>query len=595
MKRSIRLKLILVVLTILLPLLLVSAYSSFMVIQKTRHESSWMIRLIAEEIAKDFSDSFEATFNVIDALATNPAVVAMDANACDRLFAKLLPSYPLHLNILAARSDGCNVGSAVAPQQAHQLNYTDKEWFQVSRQGKRLIGNLHVSKLFKSPAIMMAGPVYGQDGTVKGVIGFPLNLDELRGKLLHNWQLPPRSLILVVDAKGNVLVDTQHREHVGENLAHFPLLQAARRTVYDYLEMSASDGVRRLFYVTTPKNTDWRVLVGVPSESIIKTALTANNPFFFGIIVTALLGLTISIIIARRLTSNISQIAEGLNSIGRGDLGHRLQLRGDDELADIAGYFNEMAETHQRYEQEITAMNAQLEQRVEERTAQLVSANRELDSFVYSVSHDLRAPLRNIDAFSTILLDDHGDRLDDEGKGLLHRIHNGCLRMNELIEDLLMLSRVSRAELNRKTVDLTGLAYDIADELHRAEPDRQVEFAIESAMVADVDPTLMRTVLENLLGNAWKFTRVRAVGRIAVGAMRGGDRVTYFVRDNGAGFNQELADRLFTVFQRLHSAEEFEGSGIGLASARKIITRHGGEIWAEGKEGEGATFFFTLG
>lgn len=595
MKRSIRLKLILVVLTILLPLLLASTYSYFMVVQKTRHESSWMIRLIAEDIAKDFSDSFDGTFNVIDALATNPAVVAMDSVACDRLFARLLPSYPLHLNILAARADGCNVGSAVAPRQAHQLNYTDKEWFQVSRQGKRLVGDLHVSKLFKSPAIMMAGPVYGQDGTVKGVIGFPLNLDELRKNLLRNWQLPPRSIILVVDAKGNVLVDTQHREHVGENLAHFPLLKAARRTVYDYFEMPASDGVRRLFYVTTPKNTDWRVLVGVPSESIVKTALTTNNPFFFGIIVTALLGLAISILIARRLTSNISQIAAGLSSIGRGDLAHRLHLRGDDELADIAGYFNEMAEKHQRYEQEITAMNARLEQRVEERTAQLVSANRELDSFVYSVSHDLRAPLRTIDAFSTMLLDEHGARLDDEGKGLLQRIHNGCLRMNELIEDLLQLSRVSRAELNRKTVDLTGLAFEVADELHRAEPGRQVEFTIDPAMVADVDPTLMRTVLENLIGNAWKFTREKSVGRIAFGAARGTGGVTYFVRDNGAGFNQDLAHRLFTVFQRLHPAEEFEGSGIGLASARKIIARHGGEIWAEGKEGEGATFFFTVG
>ena len=204
MKLCIRSKLVLIVLAIVVPLLIVTCFGYIMMFQSNRNELSWKIRLVAEEIARELGEHFDKTFSVIDVLATNPSVIKMDPVACDRLFSKLLPSYPLHLNILAARSDGFNVGSAVSPQDAHALNYNDKEWFQQSISGKRVIGNLHVSKLFKSPAIMMASPVYDSNASVRGVIGFPMNLDRLREKIVRDWQLPPKSIVVVADAKGNI-------------------------------------------------------------------------------------------------------------------------------------------------------------------------------------------------------------------------------------------------------------------------------------------------------------------------------------------------------------------------------------------------------
>lgn len=593
-KLCIRSKLVLIVLAIVVPLLIVTCFGYIMMFQSNRNELSWKIRLVAEEIARELGEHFDKTFNVIDVLATNPSVIKMDPVACDRLFSKLLPSYPLHLNILAARSDGFNVGSAVSPQDAHALNYNDKEWFQQSISGKRVIGNLHVSKLFKSPAIMMASPVYDSNASVRGVIGFPMSLDKLREKIVRDWQLPPKSIVVVADAKGNILVDTLHKDHVGKNFSHMPILKNSMTASSNFIKMNVYDGIERLFYVSTPHGTNWRILVGIPSGSFIESASAINSPYLIAIILTAIIGVSISIAIGGRLSNNIALIAEGLKTIGSGKLEYHLSLKGHDELADIAGYFNEMVEKHQQYEQEIKGMNAQLERRVEERTAQLVAANNELDSFSYSVSHDLRAPLRAIDGFSTMLINGHGQKLDEEGVNLLVRIRSACIRMNKLIDDLLELSHVVRADFHKKSVNLSEMAISVAEDLRGASPDRKIELQISPNIIANVDPVLMRTVMENLLGNAWKFTRNIEKPVVIFGATKESGTTTYFVKDNGAGFNQAYVGKLFNAFQRLHTSQEFEGSGVGLASVRKIINRHGGEIWAEGKENEGATFYFTL-
>jgi len=583
------------------PLLTVAAYSYFMVIKATRHELSWKIRLTAEEIAKDLGDHFEKTFNVIDALAQNPLVIKMDTAACDTLFTKLLPSYPLHLNILTANPGGFNVGSGVDPQNAHKLNYNDKDWFQRSINGERVIADLHLSKLFKVPAIMLAAPVYDDNRSIKGVLGFPLNLEKLKGKLLKDWQLPPQSIIHIIDSKGNVLIDTLHKEHVGENRSDMPVIQAARNMANGFLEKTPSDGIKRLYYVTTPPNTDWRIFVGVPSASFIAIAADINNPYLIVIIVTALTGMVLAILIGRQLSSNVARIAEGLESIREGKLNHRegelyhrLELTGRDELSDIAECFNEMAEKHQQYEQEIKEINSQLELRVDERTAQLVAANKELDSFSYSVSHDLKSPLRSISGFSNILLESYRDKLDIEGKDCIERIHRASERMGNLIDELIEFSHINRAELHLQTVNLSDMALQIAEELRQSQPERQVEFKIRSGIMADADLVLIRSVIENLIGNAWKFTQRKEQSIITFDTKDENGATTFFIKDNGAGFNQEYADKLFSPFQRLHSSSEFEGTGIGLASVQRIIHRHGGKIWGEGREGEGATFYFTL-
>jgi PAS domain S-box-containing protein len=245
-------------------------------------------------------------------------------------------------------------------------------------------------------------------------------------------------------------------------------------------------------------------------------------------------------------------------------------------------------------EEEVRKLNAELEQRVRERTAELETAVRELDAFAYSVSHDLRAPLRSMHGFSRFLEEDYADRLDDDGREYVARIKASVAKMGQLIDDLLRLSRATRTELTREPVDISAVASEIIEEIRAADPGRQVEVEVASGLLTVGDSHLLRLALDNLLSNAWKFTGNCEHAAISVGVVREpGDQV-FFVRDNGAGFDMRYAGKLFDPLQRLHSADEFEGNGIGLAIVHRILGRHGGRIWAESEIGRGTTFFFTV-
>jgi len=245
-------------------------------------------------------------------------------------------------------------------------------------------------------------------------------------------------------------------------------------------------------------------------------------------------------------------------------------------------------------EEEIKRLNAEREKRVLDRTAQLEAANKELETFAYSVSHDLRAPLRGIDGWSLALMEDFGPQLDEEARHYLGRVRSEAQRMGQLIDDLLRLSRVTRAPLNRDRVDLTAVAHGIAGSLRELHAGRQIEFAIQPELTASGDAQLLEVALTNLLGNSAKFTGKQPVGRIEVGRTEREGRPAFYVRDNGAGFDMAYARSLFGPFQRLHRASEFPGTGIGLATVQRIIHRHGGRVWAEAQVDRGATFYFTL-
>ncbi len=245
-------------------------------------------------------------------------------------------------------------------------------------------------------------------------------------------------------------------------------------------------------------------------------------------------------------------------------------------------------------EEALRKLNLELDQRVTARTAQLESANKELEAFSYSVSHDLRSPLRSIDGFSRVLLEDYAAKLDEEGQDSLRRVRAASQRMGHLIDDLLQLSRTTRAELHCAPLDLTALAQEIAAEFTRSEPERRVDWVIASGLTAHADAALLRAALQNLLANAWKFTSHVPQARIEVGStLISGERV-FYVRDNGAGFDMAFVGKLFAPFQRLHTETEFPGTGVGLANVQRIVHRHGGRVWAEGQVDRGATFFFTL-
>lgn len=317
----------------------------------------------------------------------------------------------------------------------------------------------------------------------------------------------------------------------------------------------------------------------------------------------------ISTVLQRSISGPILALAEAARAVSsRRDYSVRATEGGGGELTELTAAFNHMLSRIEEQDRELRAHATDLERRVEARTADLAAANdslrqqtaelqvanAELDAFAYSVSHDLRAPLRSIDGFSQVVLEDYADELDEAGRDALSRVRAASQRMGALIDDLLRLSRISRAPMKPERVDVSALATDIVAEIRKASPQRSVDVRIEPGLEAKADRRLLEVALDNLIRNAWKYTGKQPEPRIEIGTARTNGTGAFMIRDNGAGFDMAYADKLFGAFQRLHTQEEFEGTGVGLATVRRIIHRHGGEIWAEAAVGEGATFYFNL-
>ena len=346
--------------------------------------------------------------------------------------------------------------------------------------------------------------------------------------------------------------------------------------------------------------------VGIPVGSVVGATRfdLLLNMCLLSSVVFLTLGLA-AYIGKRAILDKVVALRDATRKVARGDLGVRVadHVSGG-ELGELALAFDLMAEKlagdsaeRKRAEEAILRLNGELDRRVAERTAQLEAAVREQEAFSYTVSHDLRTPLRHINSYSAILVEEYAGDLPDEGRAYLDRLCAASSRMGKLIDDLLMLSRVSRTEMRTEmrteTVNLSEMAAEICALMEEAEPERVVELVIAGGLKVPGDPVLLRQVMENLLGNAWKYTGKSSNARIEFGRKAFPGEEAFFVRDNGAGFDMAYGEKLFCAFQRLHG-EEYEGNGIGLATVQRIVCRHGGRVWAEGKINEGATFYFTL-
>jgi signal transduction histidine kinase len=334
----------------------------------------------------------------------------------------------------------------------------------------------------------------------------------------------------------------------------------------------------------------WAITYAVP-QSIAFKPITA---FSRTIVITAALfalgfGL-FSFILIRRFMAPLDQLTTAVEKAGAGDFSHRVSHARDDEFASLTRAYNTMAAELSEKDRKISEHEAELRRA----NLRLEETNRELEAFSYSVSHDLRAPLRAIDGFSHALLEDYGNILSGQGQDYLNRVRHGVQTMGDLIEDMLKLSRVNRAELTREIIDLTTLVRSQAEQLSSRDPAREADFIIAPSMTVEADRRLVQILVGNLLENAWKFTKTRPKTRIECGQTAENGTAAFFIRDNGVGFDMRYVGKLFSAFQRLHDRVEYEGTGIGLVIVKRIALRHGGRAWADAVAGEGATFFFSL-
>ena len=425
--------------------------------------------------------------------------------------------------------------------------------------------------------------------------------DALRNNILWDDRVTVRQMLLselhesealfysFVVKRGEPYVSTF--EHgVPAHLVQQPLLVTRQLIREQYDQTGAA-----VYDIATPIDNDGTLLWVGLKRSVIDRKM---GPFIFSVAMITLviigIGLYLARVISRWTTREVDALADAIRTYG--ELNNRpISVETtSSEVTELVKSFRQLTASRNEAESKLSLLNAQLEQRVVERTALLEEANKELVSFSYSVSHDLRAPLRGIDGWSLALLEDYQDKLDDQARHYLALVRSETQRMGQLIDDMLQLSRLSLAELRLTRVNLSRLAGGIADRLKAENPGRQMNFVIQPGLMGQCDEGLLEIALTNLLNNAVKYTGRCQQACIEFGMIDQDGFSVFFVRDNGAGFDMAYAQKLFGPFQRMHKASEFPGNGVGLATVKRVIRRHGGKVWAEAKVDQGATFFFTI-
>jgi len=553
----------------------------------------------ARQAARALKDTVRATAQLHFGLSRAQDLDTQDRAACSVFLANVLKEYPQYTGILTITPQGDLFCDSLRTGRA--LHLTDRRYF---RQALAAENPLAVEPAFGRltgiAVLQIAYAARRETGEPKFVLLASLNLEKTMQS--RSQALPrPNAVIALVDGEGTVLTWHPDGEKLrGTSIADSPLFRFAReRQGEEVREDIESGGVSRIWAASALPEfpaAGLHVLVGVSKRDLLAAAnRNLSQALAILVVVWLLVFAGAWMLVELGVRRQAARIIAAVARFSGGDFGARIGKpypHGD--IGDLMAALDHAFELMQAQRDVIQRLNADLERRVAERTAQIEAANKELEGFSYSVSHDLRSPLRAVDGYSQILEEDYAGKLDDEGRRLLGVIRDSSQKMGTLIDDLLAFSKLGRKPISAAEINMNALVQEVVEELQSISGDVARHCVIEPLPAAWCDRALLHQVWVNLLSNAFKFAGKREQPVVKVSGHNDGTENVYSVSDNGAGFDMKYYNKLFGVFQRLHSADEFPGIGVGLAIVQRVVTRHGGRVWAEGKVNEGATFYFKL-